>query len=135
MTAVTPILVVEDEAMIRMGLVAVLTDGGFSIEECGSGAAAITLIDQIPDLQGLITDIRLGNGPSGWDVARHARKRFPYLAVLYVTGDSAAEWTSQGVPGSLILQKPYADAQLMTAIANLLIEALPLRSTESGPSE
>lgn len=135
MSVVTPILVVEDEAMIRMALVDILTDGGFSIEECGSGAAAIALIDQVPDLQGLITDIRLGDGPDGWAVARNARKRFPHLAVLYVTGDSAAEWTSQGVPGSVILQKPYADAQLMTAIANLSNEALQLRSADGTPSE
>ena len=67
--------------------------------------------------------------------ARHARRRFPHLAVLYVTGDSVAEWTSEGVPNSLIMQKPYADAQLMTAIASLLIEAAPQQSTDSPPIE
>lgn len=135
MAEVAPILVVEDEPMIRMNLVETLHDGGFTTEECGDGKAACQCIDKCAEMQGLITDIRLGDGPNGWDVARHARRRFPHIAVLYVTGDSVAEWTSEGVPNSLIMQKPYAEAQLMTAIASLLIEAVPQQSTDSPPAE
>ena len=83
-------------------------------------------IDDAPQLQGLITDIRLGVGPNGWQVARHARRKFANLPIVYVTGDSAADWTVEGVPGSVLLQKPYADAQMLTAMSNLLIEAGPL---------
>ena len=135
MAEVAPILVVEDEPMIRMNLVETLHDGGFTTEECGDGKAACQCIDKCAEMQGLITDIRLGDGPNGWDVARHARRRFPHIAVLYVTGDSVAEWTSEGVPNSLIMQKPYAEAQLMTAIASLLIGAVPQQSTDSPPAE
>ena len=135
MAEVVPILVVEDEPLIRMNLVDTLHDGGFTTEECGDGKAACQCIDKCGEMQGLITDIRLGDGPNGWDVARHARRRFPHIAVLYVTGDSVAEWTSEGVPNSLIMQKPYAEAQLMTAIASLLIEAVPQQSTDSPPAE
>lgn len=131
MSAVPPILVVEDEAFIRMDLVAILCAGGFTIEESSDGAAAIAQIDAVLHLQGLITDIRLGSGPDGWAVARHARQKFPNLAVVYVTGDSASDWNAEGVPNSLILQKPYAEAQLMTAIASLLIEAAPQRAHEN----
>ena len=134
MAEVTPILVVEDEPLIRMNLVDALHDGGFTTEECGDGKSACAQIDKYTEMQGLITDIRLGDGPNGWDVARHARRRFPHVAVLYVTGDSVAEWTSEGVPNSLILQKPYAEAQLMTAIASLLIDAVPQQSTDVPPA-
>lgn len=133
MAEVTPILVVEDEPLIRMSLVEALHDGGFTTNECSNGMSACAHIDKSNEMRGLITDIRLGDGPNGWDVARHARRRFPHLAVLYVTGDSVAEWTSEGVPNSLIMQKPYADAQLMTAIASLLIEAVPQQSTDTPP--
>jgi CheY-like chemotaxis protein len=135
MAEVAPILVVEDEPLIRMNLVDTLHDGGFTTEECGEGKAACAHIDKSDEMRGLITDIRLGDGPNGWDVARHARRRFPHVAVLYVTGDSVAEWTSEGVPNSLIMQKPYADAQLMTAIASLLTEAVPQQSIDSPPAE
>jgi hypothetical protein len=40
--------------------------------------------------------------------------------VVYMTGASADQWTSQGVPNSILLQKPFAPAQLMTAVSQLL---------------
>ena len=88
-------------------------------------------IDDATQLQGLITDIQLGAGPNGWEVARHARTKFANLPVVYVSGDSAADWTAEGVPCSIMLQKPYADAQILTAIASLLNVTGPLpRATD-----
>jgi hypothetical protein len=46
---------------------------------------------------------------------------FPAIAVVYVTGDSSSEWSANGVPQSTVLQKPFADAELVTALANLLV--------------
>ena len=135
MSEVRPILIVEDDVLIRMGLVEAMLAGGFTIEECGDGAAAMAQIEASSELQGLITDIRLGDGPNGWEVAHQARKKFPNIAVIYVTGDSFADWTAEGVPNSLILQKPYADAQLMTAISNLLNAAGPQSMSENPPPE
>ena len=126
MEVVQPILIVEDEALIRMGLADSLQPGGFAVAECSDGGEALGYIDDAPQLQGLITDIQLGAGPNGWEVARHARRKFANLPVVYVTGDSAADWTVEGVPGSVLLQKPYADAQMLTAMSNLLMEAGPL---------
>lgn len=134
MSALSPILVVEDDALIRMGLVATLKGGGYTVAECNGGAAAMILIDESSDLQGLISDINLGDGPDGWAVARHARQKFPALAVLYISGESVANWTAEGVPNSLILQKPYAEAQLMTAIASLLIQAVPQQAQDGPPT-
>ena len=126
MEVVQPILIVEDEALIRMGLADSLQSGGFAVTECSTGGEAMAYIDEAAQLQGLITDIQLGAGPNGWEVARHARRKLANLPVVYVTGDSAADWTAEGVPCSIMLQKPYADAQILTAIASLLNEAGPL---------
>lgn len=135
MSAVSPILVVEDDTLIRMGLVATLKGGGYNVAECTSGTAAIILIDESADLQGLISDISLGDGPDGWAVAHHARQKYPALAVLYVSGESVGSWTAEGVPNSLILQKPYAEAQVMTAIATLLIDAVPQQAQDGPPTD
>jgi hypothetical protein len=45
------------------------------------------------------------------------------IAIVYTSGDSAGDWPSEGLPHSLILQKPFADAQLVTAISTLINEA------------
>ena len=73
----------------------------------------------------------MGGGIDGWEVARHARAKFPNIAVVYITGDSAAQWSAEGVPESLVLQKPFADAQVVHAIATLLNVA---NSANASPS-
>jgi hypothetical protein len=56
----------------------------------------------------------------------------PVLPIVYMTGDSAADWPVQGVPNSAVVQKPYASAQLVTAISTLITSADAVRI--SSPS-
>lgn len=125
------LLLVEDEPEIRATLADALKEAGYALSEVGSGQEAVALLDATTDIAGLVTDIRLGVGVSGWDVARHARERHPRLAVVYMTGDSAADWPSEGVPNSVVVQKPFAVAQVVTAISTLLnaIDLLPISPT------
>ena len=58
----------------------------------------------------LLTDVRLGDGVDGWEVARRIRQKEPSLPVIYVTGSTAEEWASQGVPSSILVSKPFARA-------------------------
>jgi CheY-like chemotaxis protein len=48
------------------------------------------------------------------------READPTFPVIYMTGAAADQWASQGVPGSILLEKPFAPAQLITAISQLL---------------
>jgi len=123
MTSPVLLLVVEDEPAIQMLIEAVLEDAGFEVRTAGFGQEAVDILDDnTVQPVGLITDVRLGAGFKGWDVARHARERHPEIAVVYVTGDSAADWAAYGVPRSLLLPKPFANAQLVTAMTTLLNE-------------
>ena len=115
------LLLVEDEPLLLMSARETLADGGFAVRESSGGADAMRLLDDgHREFAGLITDIRLGDGPDGWEVARHARLLKPDIAIVYTTGDSAHHWDAEGVPRSVILVKPFAEAQLLTAIAGLL---------------
>ena len=73
----------------------------------------------------LVTDVSLKGRMSGWDVARQVREIDPGCPVVYMTGGGGGDWPSQGVPHSILLQKPFAPAQLVTAIANLLNTGTP----------
>jgi CheY-like chemotaxis protein len=107
--------------MVRLDALDALEAGGYTIIEAANGEEALAAIGNDGDaLAGIITDIRLGSGPDGWDVARHARERTPDIPIVYTSGDSAHEWPVQGVPNSVMVQKPYAAAQLVTAISTLL---------------
>ena len=116
------ILVVEDEVLIQSLLSEALHDGGFEAKITSSGEDAIKLLDAPePKFRALVTDINLGRGRiDGWDVARHAREVDPEIPVVYMTGDSAADWSAKGVPNSVLVTKPFAPAQILTAVAQLL---------------
>ncbi len=61
----------------------------------------------------------------GWEVAKHAREIDPEFPVIYMTGAGADKWPSRGVPNSILLEKPFAPAQLITAVSQLLISGTP----------
>jgi DNA-binding response OmpR family regulator len=120
-TAVPLLLYVEDEVLIQQLLVADLEDAGFAVVVANNGAAALTALEaQSHELHGLITDINLGAGPNGWEVARRARELVGGLPVVYVSAAGESEWTSHGVPTSLIITKPFVPTQVVVAIATLL---------------
>jgi CheY-like chemotaxis protein len=61
----------------------------------------------------------------GWEVAKQAREINPAFPIVYMTGAAADEWASHGVPNSVLLTKPFAPAQLLTALAQLLNAGSP----------
>jgi CheY-like chemotaxis protein len=73
----------------------------------------------------LVTDINLKGRMTGWDVARKARELYPEFPIVYMTGGAAEDWGSQGVPNSILLVKPFAPAQLVTAVSQLLNSGSP----------
>lgn len=120
------ILVVEDDALVQGVVEVALSDGGFQPEIASSGEEAIDLLQgDHAKHRALLTDINLSGRLTGWDVARRARELNPDIPVVYMTGAAADEWPSLGVPHSLLLQKPFAPAQVVTAISQLLNQAPP----------
>jgi CheY-like chemotaxis protein len=118
------VLIVEDEPLILLGMQSALEDGGYEILTAVNGTDALAVLDlHHADLAGLITDIRMGDGPTGWDVARHARGLKSEIAVVYVSADRVGDWPVEGLPNSVAIQKPFAEAQLVTAISTLVTEA------------
>lgn len=115
------ILVVEDEYPLQGVVEEALIDGGFETDILSSGEEALTLFrGRVKNYRALVTDVSLKGSISGWEVARQVREIDPGCPVIYMTGAAADEWASQGVPNSILLQKPFAPAQLVTAVSNLL---------------
>jgi DNA-binding response OmpR family regulator len=86
-----------------------------------SGEQAVSLLDAIkPKYRALVTDVKLSGKIEGWEIAKYAREIDPALPVVYMTGDSADDWAANGVPSSILLTKPFAPAQLVTAVSQLL---------------
>ena len=122
----TPIVifVVEDEILIQELLIVALTDGGFTVRSAVRGDEALGMLEAEGEtFRAMITDINLPGKFSGWDVARRARQINENLPIIYITGDSANDWASRGVPNSVLLMKPFAIAQIITAVSQLVTDA------------
>jgi CheY-like chemotaxis protein len=118
------VMIVEDDVPSQMMVHDVLKDGGFDVVAVGSGEEALKLLQSgVVKCSAVATDVNLGDGITGWDVAKQAIDRG--TAIIYMTGADADQWPSQGVPGSILLEKPFAPAQLVTAVSQLLNTGTP----------
>jgi DNA-binding response OmpR family regulator len=117
------VLLVEDDDAIQGIVEDALSEGGFQTASAKTGEEAVALLKgQRVAYCALVTDINLLGKLNGWEVARAARESDPNFPVVYISGAAVHEWPVQGVPNSIILQKPFAPAQLTTAVSQLLNE-------------
>jgi DNA-binding response OmpR family regulator len=119
------ILVIEDEYFLQADLEQALTDAGFVTDIVASGEEALTLLmDDSKRPSALVTDVKLAGRLTGWEVAKRIREKIPSFPVIYVTAHDR-DWPAYGVPNSIVIPKPFAPAQLVTAISNLLNTGTP----------
>jgi DNA-binding response OmpR family regulator len=129
------ILVAEDDQQLQSLIEDTLTEGGFEAAIAQSGEEAVTLLRgrQI-GYRALVTDFKLRGSMNGWEVAKQARQIEPSFPVIYMTGASADKWAVEGVPNSILLTKPFAPAQLVTAISQLLKTGTPNTPRKTAPA-
>ena len=118
------ILLVEDDQLIQSIVEEALTEGGFEVSIFASGEEAVAALNH-KTFRAVVSDVHLSGKMEGWDVARVAREIDPALPIIYMTGKAAEEWSSKGVPNSVLLTKPFAPAQLVTAVSQLLNAGTP----------
>ncbi|MER8492718.1 response regulator [Mesorhizobium australicum] len=115
------VLVAEDEPLILLDIETALEEAGFRVVAVPTADAAIEAFSERPEsFSSLVTDIRLGPGKTGWELAKHLRGTNPTFPVVYISGDSAIHWGVEGVPGSIMIAKPFAMPQIIMALATLL---------------
>ena len=120
------ILVVEDDQPLQVIIEDALTEGGFEPAIAASGEEAVTLLKgRKTKYRALVTDISLLGRMNGWEIAQQAREIDPEFPIIYMSGAHAEDWASKGVPNSIMLAKPFAPAQLVTAVSQLLNMGTP----------
>ena len=113
------ILLVDDDASVRVTVATLLRAGGQEVLEAASGAAALEVLETTPvDL--VLTDLGMPD-VTGWDVARAAKARRPDLPVVLLTGwgDQTGIEAPQDVQVDRVLTKPVARNVILAAIAEL----------------
>jgi len=98
------ILVVESEALPRLDLVETLREAGYEVLEASDAHQALCYLLCRHPIDVVITDVDLGAGPTGWDVAKAFRATRSDILIIYVSG-FAGDWR-RTVPGSVFFAKP-----------------------------
>ena len=125
------VLIVEDDPAIQSIVEDALIEGGFETAIAASGEEAVTLIQssslikELPDISSARHGHQSQRTHDGWEVAKQAREIDPAFPIVYMTGAAADDWGSHGVPNSILLVKPFAPAQLVTAVSQLLNTGAP----------
>ena len=116
------VLVVDDEATVRMLVAEVLGDAGYKILEAPDGPAALKILQSDRKLDLLITDVGLPGGMNGRQVADAARVKRKDLKILFITGFAENAVVGNGYldAGMEILAKPFA----MSTLANRVREMI-----------
>jgi len=106
-------LVVEDDAFQREALTELLRSEGLEVVECATGAVAeLVLVSTGTELRALVTDVELGEGMSGLELAQYARIQFPNLNVVIISGRDPPYLPQD----AHFLMKPYRARELLDAV-------------------
>ena len=118
------ILVVEDDADVRLYSTESLRELGFSVLEADNGLSALRILDRHPEIALLFTDVGLPE-LNGRELVEEARRIRPGLRVLFTTGYARNAIVHQGRldPGVDLLPKPFSRAQLGNRIRAALDSA------------
>ena len=109
------ILLVEDDYISNLELHEFMRDAGFCVEAVYSGATALAAIRRDPPY-GVVTDLDLGPGPNGFEVARFARAARPDVTVVYISGHDAGRHLTEGAIRSEFVAKPFLGQEVVDAL-------------------
>jgi len=114
------ILLVEDEALLRMSLELNLTRRGIKVITAKNGTEALALLQQHP-CELLITDY-LMEGLTGIELLQQARQQFPDIKVIVLSGyaDEGIKEKILQAGANMFLWKPVAMEALFEAIKEVL---------------
>lgn len=119
MTHAVSVLVVEDEALIRMDIADQLERDGFFVFEAANADQAIVVLNAEPSVRIMFTDIDMPGSMDGLKLAAAVRDRFPPVQIIVTSGHRSVE-TSEMPAGSVFFSKPYQHAAVMASMRQML---------------
>jgi CheY-like chemotaxis protein len=112
------ILIVEDEALLRLDAAEFLRDGGYGVREASNASEAMDLLRSELNVDLLFTDVNLGKGMNGIELAMWALGNSPRLKILVTSGQILKTFVPRAL--GAILTKPYADGELLERVEHAL---------------
>lgn len=112
------VLVVEDEALLRMNAVDIVHQAGFEVLEACTADEAIEILEARDDIRVVFTDIQIPGSMDGLKLARAVRGRWPPIQIIATSG--RVEVSEQDLPqGGRFLPKPYTTRQVILLLQEM----------------
>jgi CheY-like chemotaxis protein len=119
---VSSVLIVEDNVELRELATQLVHGLGHAACSAGTGAEAIAILEQDPDIDFLFTDILMPGGMTGFELAVEVRRRRPDMAILMTSGFPGNFLPDAQHNGKFdIIRKPFTQAELAAAFARVRV--------------
>ena len=113
------VLVVDDEAVLRLIATEVLEDSGFRVVEAEDAKEALRVLADHPGVRVLFTDINMPGALDGLDLAREVHARWPDIKLVVTSGRPMP--TDKEVPDDgRFVAKPYSPDSLVREVRQAL---------------
>ena len=123
------VLIVDDDALLRMSLLQTLTHAGYDARSVDGGHAALSELDrETPDL--LLSDLNMP-GLSGFELLSVVRRRFPAIQVIAMSGAYFGDSVPPGVFADAFYEKGRGVRSLMQMVADVAGWSRPLGTSDS----
>jgi CheY-like chemotaxis protein len=127
------ILVVEDEALIRLVAAERLRESGYAVLEAASASEAMELLNTGAPIDAVFSDVYMQGDLTGFDLARWVRDHFTYTPILLASAN-ACNFELRDADGEFeIFAKPYDLAQIARRIHALIRESLTVVHEPAAP--
>jgi CheY-like chemotaxis protein len=112
------VLLVEDEALIRLGLAESFEDAGFVVLEAGDGVRALERLSEHPRVAAMVTDIDMPL-MDGLALTGEVRRYFPGVHIVLMSGKTYLrdDALPTGIP---FFEKPVNDSELVRFVRQLI---------------
>jgi CheY-like chemotaxis protein len=114
------VLLVEDEALVRMIAADVLREeGGFKVVEAANADEALTVLEATADVRALVTDVEMPGSLDGFTLARVVKQAWSHVGIV-VTSGRMAPGPKDLPSGALFIPKPCTPTALVAAVRTVL---------------
>ena len=125
------VLVVEDEALLRLQADEFLEDAGFEVVDAAHADEALQIMAARPDVTVLFTDIQLPGDLDGIELARLVHERWPKVLLLVTSGREKPP-ESEIADDGRFLAKPYSRRDVVGEIRQMMREAQERKQRRSN---
>lgn len=113
-----PVLVVEDDALVRAMAVDALEEEGFEVIEAPSADYALTVLQARSDIRVVFTDVTMPGALNGFDLARLVQQIYPHIVVLVTSGALPPGFSGEA-PKAKFMPKPYKTAEVIQVVRRM----------------